>query len=191
MSVTFFFCMHKLDIIVIPNKNCKTFVVQDASIYDINFPITNTILEIKPPGQACFIAFNLLTGWCSKTFDCINFNLCCISDEISVLPDGIWELKYSIDPNVTTMVVGVHMRVCQITSEYIKIIGIFLSNKHNYNRREIEEIEKEFLLIKTLIESSVFAGEDLLDNTSTIELYNEASSRLKRFKNGNFSSCCR
>lgn len=183
--------MHKLDIIVIPNKNCKTFVVQDASIYDINFPITNTILEIKPPGQACFITFNLLAGWCSKTFNCVNFNLCCISDEITVLPDGVYELKYSVDPNVETMIEGSHMRICQLTSEYTKVLGLFLSNRHNYNKREIIEIEKELLHIKTLLESSVFAVEDFFDNTSGIELYNEASSRLKRFKNGNFSGCCK
>jgi len=190
MSVTFFFCMHKLDIIPLQNKNCKTLVIQDASIYDILFPVTNTILEIKPPGQSCFIPFNLLTGWCSKTFNCVDFNLCCLSDEISVLPDGIWEIKYSVDPNVATMIEGSYMRVCQLRAQFIKTIGVFLSNKHNYNKKEIEQIEKEFMEINSLIEYSIFSAEDLLDSTSAIELYNEASTRLKRFNNGNFSGCC-
>jgi hypothetical protein len=183
--------MHKLDIIPLQNKNCKTLVIQDASIYDILFPVTNTILEIKPPGQSCFIPFNLLTGWCSKTFNCIDFNLCCLSDEISVLPDGIWEIKYSVDPNVATMVEGNYMRVCQLMSTYIKTIGVFLSNKCNYNKHEILCIEKDLLEIKNLIDNSVFAAEDLLDNTSAIELYDEASLRLNKFNNGSFSSCCR
>ena len=183
--------MHKLDIIVIPSKNCKTFVVQDGSAYDINFPNTNNIIEIKPPGQTCFIPFNVLPKWCSRTFSCIDFNLCCINEDITVLPDGVYELKYSVDPNLQTMIEGSHMRICQLTSEYIKVLGLFLSNKHNYNKREIIEIEKELLYIKTLLDSSVFAVEDLFDNTSGIELYNEASLRLKRFKNGNFSGCCK
>jgi hypothetical protein len=183
--------MHKLDLIIPHNKNCKTLVVQDASIYDSNFPVTNIILEIKPPGQSCFIPFTLLAGWCSKTFNCVDFNLCCIGDDVSVLPDGIWEIKYSIDPNVSTMIEANHMRVCQLMSTYIKTIGVFLSNKCNYNKKEIESIEKELLNIKNLIDNSIFAAEDLLDNSSAIELYNEASLRLNKFNNGNFSSCCR
>lgn len=182
--------MHKLDIIVIPNKNCKTLVIQDSSIYDINFPVTNTILEIKVPGQACFITFNLLAGWCSKTFNCVDFNLCCGSDQVSILPDGVYELKYSIDPNVSTMIQGSHMRVCQIMSQYIRTIGLFLSNKCNLRKKEIEEIEEDILEIKNYIECSVFAVEDLFDNTSGIELYNEASSKLNKFNDGNFSGCC-
>lgn len=183
--------MHKLDIIVNQNKNCKTLVVQDASLYDNITPVENIILEIKPPGQTCFTSFTLLAGWCAKTFNCLDFNLCCIGEEISVLPDGIWEIKYSIDPNITTMIEGSHMRVCQLMSTYIKTIGLFLSNKCNYNKKEIESIEKELLEIKNLIDNSIFAAEDLLDNSSAIELYNEASLRLNKVNNGNFSSCCK
>lgn len=183
--------MHILSITSGNKTTCKTLTLQDASYYDPISPVQNIILEVKAPGQSCFTTFNLLNGWCSKTFSCVDFKLCCISDEISVLPDGIYEIKYSVDPNLATMIEINHMRICQLMTTYIKTIGLFLSNKCNYKKSEVIAIEKELIEIKFIIDNSVYAVEELLNNTSGLELYNEASHRLNKINNGNFSSCCK
>ena len=170
--------MHTLSITYANNTACKALTLQDASIYDAIAPLQNSILEIKPPGKSCFTAFNLLTGWCSKTFACIDFDLCCISDDITVLPDGIYEIKYSVDPNLSTMIELDHFRVCNLYKNYLYAICELRSNKCSYSHKAYKLKTKSLYDIKNMIADAVILVEECLDKESGIALYEEAKLLL-------------
>jgi hypothetical protein len=186
--------MNQLDITYHNTYNCKTLKIEDNSIYDTTQPIKNVILEIKSPGLTSFVPFYFPNEkWKAITLNCSSLKICCGKkvSTLSVLPDGIYNIKYSVDPNLTCMVEFNHMRVCQIMSRYIKILGIFLSNKCSMTNKEIEQIEKELLEIKDTIDSSIYAVEERLDSALGLELYNEAINRLNKINDGDFTSCCK
>lgn len=165
------------------NSPCNSLSIQDNSIYDINIPLQNIILEIKPPTKTCFYIFNLQPGWCSKTFTCTDFDLCCGSDETSLLPDGIYEIKYSVDPNLSTMIEFNHFKVCNLFSAYLSSLCVYFSQRTNYNKTEKENIESNFSEVKRLINFAIYSAEECLDTIQAIFFYNEASSKLKQINN--------
>ena len=180
--------MHILNLTYSNNKNCKLLTIQDNSYYDISFPITNVIFEIKPPGADCFIPFTLTHPWCSKTFSCLEFKMCCIG-ESTVLPDGIYEIKYSLDPNLNTLIEIQHLRVCQLMTLFTTVLGNYLSKKCNLTIKEKEEVEKKLSEINDMINAAIYSVEECLDNEEGMKLYEEAQKRLKELENGESCSC--
>ena len=166
--------MHQLDITYHNTFNCKTLKIEDNSIYDDILSVKNIILEIKPPGLVGYVPFYISKkDWKSITFNCSSLKICSKRDvsKLEPIPDGIYDIKYSIDPNLKMIVEFSHMRVCQIMSNYIKLNGLFLSNKCSMNEKDIESIEKELIGIYDTIQSSVYSVEECLDNTLGLELY--------------------
>lgn len=186
--------MNQLDITYHNTYNCKTLRIEDNSVYDLTQPIKNPILEIKSPGLTSFVPFYFPNEkWKYIVLNCSSLKVCCgrKASTLSVLPDGIYEIKYSVSPNLTCMVEFNHMRVCQIMSNYIKILGLFLSSKCSMTNKEAEQIEKELIEIKDTIDASVYAVEEGLDSALGLDLYDEAIKRLNRINDGNFTSCCK
>lgn len=182
--------MHKLNLDI--NKkatNCRFLTIQDASIYNSEFPITNIILEVKPPTKNCFYNFDLVSGWCSKTLDCVHLDLCCEGDCVTVLPDGLYEIKYSLDPNLQTMVEYSHFRVCQLWNNYVKALAIYFSKKCGYKKSEQKQKEQELADIRFLIEGAVYEAEDYDNLDMAYTLYDEANEKLKNLYNNGCPTC--
>lgn len=187
--------MHHLDITYHNTYNCKSLRIEDNSVYEPDQEVKNLILEVKAPGLTSFVPFYFAhSDWKAIVLNCSSLRVCPkkkIKGELAPLPDGIYDIKYSVDPNLVCMVEFSHMRVCQIMSNFIKLTGLFLSNKCTMTNKEIEDIEEELLSIKNTIDAAVYAVEELLDNTLGLELYSEAAKRLNKINDGNFTSCCK
>jgi hypothetical protein len=180
--------MHNLSLIFPTTSTCDLLTIQDGSCYNENFPIENTILEIRVPGTCCFISFNLLEGWCSRTFNCQDLNLC-VNNTCTDFPDGNYEIKYSVDPNVQTMVEYNYFRVCQLKSNYVKILLDFFAGLCNFSKLEKEDKALELRNIEELIKASVFMAEDELDVSKAIEIYNIAAEKIKKFNDKDCPTC--
>ena len=116
------YTMHQLDITYHNTFNCLSIKVEDNSVYDEDLPVLNPILEIKPPGALNYTPFYFPNkNWKSITLNCSTLKLCCTKKpcKFTNLPDGVYDLKYSIGPNLETMTEFSHMRVCKIMSNYI------------------------------------------------------------------------
>ena len=170
--------MHNLSLIFPATSSCDKLTVQDGSCYDINFPVTNTILEIKPPGAECFIIFNLPFGWCSKTINCQDLEVCCKPNGCSPLPDGNYEIKYSVDPNLATMVEYNHFRVCILWTSYINSVCELRGKKCDYSKSEYKARLDDLYNIRNMILDAVILAEECLNVDGATELYNEAKKLL-------------
>lgn len=182
--------MNNLNISYSNSRTLNSLTLIDESIYDNEINIQNRILEIKAPGQNCFISIYLDNEWCKRTLTCFDFQLCCYADGFSNLQDGIYEFKYSIDPNLNTIVEFQHLRVTNIMSNYIKLIGLYLSKKSEFTKKERACIDKSLSEIIDIINAAVYAIEDCLDRNSGIELYNEANDKINNFNAKGFRNCC-
>lgn len=186
--------MHKLDITYHNTFNCKTLRIEDNSVYDEDITPNNLILEVKPPGLLNYIPFYFANkNWKAITLNCSTLQLCCTKQpcKLTEIPDGIYDLKYSINPNEKSIIEFSHMRVCKIMSNYIKLVGLYFSSKYTRSVKENDCIEKELLHIKDLIDGSVYSVEELLDNTLGLDMYQESLNRIKKLNNGNFANCCK
>lgn len=183
--------MHQLDITYNNTYNCKSLRIQDNSIYDENIEVKNIILEIKAPGLVSYVPFNFPNkNWKFITLNCSSLKACCGKKPatLSILPDGVYHIKYSVDPNKKCMVEFSHMRICQIMKTYMKIVCNYFANKCCISHKEKHELQQQLLEIKDLIDGSVYATEECLDTKLGLELYEEAKLKLKKLKDGN--PCC-
>ena len=81
-----------------------TLRVADASQYILNTNPTNNILEVTPPGYDCAVIFNL-TEYFNLVLNANNLNIApSNNNSVVFLPDGLYKIKYSIDPNLTNFV---------------------------------------------------------------------------------------
>ena len=172
--------MHKLSLEISRKTPCNILHILDTSYYDPNFPVENAILEINPPTKECFSIFELDFPWCSKSIDCTDLDVCCPNNNDVALPDGNYEIKYSIDPNLSTMVEFNYFRVCVIMSQLVNKICWFLSNRCSLSLIEQKEMIEHLSEIKRLIDFAVFAAEECLDVSEARRLYDEAKEKLNK-----------
>lgn len=169
--------MHNLSLIFPDSTTCDKLTIQDSSCYNLNFPVVNTVLEIKVPGTCCFITFSLNTGWCSKTFNCQDLKICC-ANECMILPDGNYEVKYSVDPNLQTMVEYNYFRICQLWNSYIiKVCELRLS-KCDFTKKEYKKKLDNLYYIRNMILDSKILAEECLNIEEAYKLYDEAKNLL-------------
>lgn len=106
----------KLDILVISTYNVLTLAIADASTYPDDPPVvTNPLIEIDVPGFGITVLpfvvddLNIFTssslGITEAGYD-------------QALPDGIYKLKYSIDPAITNFVEKTILRVDRLQEKF-------------------------------------------------------------------------
>lgn len=170
--------MHTLDITYHDTGNCGTLRIEDNSTYDILQPVTNQILEVKPPGKSCYIPFDLTPVWCAKVMNCTDLQICCGDPTTSFLPDGIYSMKYSLDPNLMTIIEVDHLRVCQLRKSYYSAICELQSNKYRLTHKAYREEVDRLYYIRGMIDDSVTMVEECLQADRGMEIYEEAKKLL-------------
>lgn len=170
----------RLNIQEIPGNDCKYLRLVDNSYYNPDIAISNEILEITPPGFDCPVIFNVdhhfNTAFNSSLLKTSPTNPNVILTE---LPDGLYHIKYSINPNLVLYVEHNHFRTCKLQSKYAVSICDLFSKRCELSHKNFEEKRKELIWIKELIDASKYLVEECCDIKSGIELYNEASELLQ------------
>ena len=168
----------KLGIQEIPGNDCKYLRLVDNSYYNPNLTITNEILEITAPGYDCPVVFNV-----DHHFNTVfNSSLLKINTSqpthLVPLPDGVYHIKYSINPNAAIFVEYDLFRNCQLQGRYAIAVCKLFSKKCFLPHREFESARKELIWIKELIDASKYIIEESCDIKAGLELYNEAYALL-------------
>lgn len=165
----------KLDINVIPSYNTHILNVADASSYPMGQAINNPYIEITPPGFQT--ATMMFTPKALNTFNSHTLNLT-QGDCTSPLPDGLYKIKYSINPNYEMYVEKSYFRLDQILEQFdnafLKLNPSCSTTKDNQLRQKLDEIE--------LFIQSTSSAANRCDDKLAIDLYKMALKLLKQLK---------
>lgn len=172
----------KLQIDLHESNNLKVFRLEDSSEYNPDIPIECGIIEVTVPGFKY-----------SKKFDvkpyfnfALNASLLDIARaksyrELVDLPDGVYNIKYSIKPNQVLNVEYNYFRTTKLLERFAKVTCEFLDQRSKLTRKDFVVKQKDLFWIKLLIDSSKYKAEECEDIEKGIELYNEASDLLKKY----------
>lgn len=170
----------KLAIQEIPGNDCKYLRLVDNSVYNLSIPIENGILEITPPGYNCPVIFNV-DPYFNTAFNSsvLKTSPPSASTQLFDLPDGIYKIKYSINPNSVLFVEYDLFRNCRQMCSYIRAICDLFSDRCELTKSKFEERRKKLIWIKELIDAAKYMVEEFGDCDAGLDLYNEANSLLK------------
>lgn len=163
----------------IPTNDCKFMRLADNSVYNPNVPIENPILEILVPGFECAALINVTPGF-NTLLNSSNLKIAPASgyNQLTVLPDGPYHIRYSIKPNDKLFVTYTLFRVCQITQRYLKAVCSLFDEQCGISKAEFEERRKKLVWVKELIDASKTLAEDCNEEQKAVDLYNEANRLL-------------
>lgn len=174
LSPSPFFIVMTLDLTIFNTYQSTSLGIIDVSLYDGN--IINPSLEITPPG---FPKVNV-----EFTPDNINIynsiHLLPNCDSEIPLPDGIYTIKYSIQPNQINYVEKSFIRVEEIKCKYQKIL-LAVDNNCSCNTSGASDLKRQLRSIKLLIEGSI-ASTNNCDYKTATEMYRKAYSLLDKLK---------
>lgn len=165
----------------IPSTDCRHLRLVDNSFYNPSITPSNAIIEITPPGYDCAVAFEV-EPYFNTVF---NSSLLKISptnsySQLIPLPEGIYKIKYSINPNENLFVEYEYLRNCQQVTRFAKAICELYGDKCDISRKEFEEKRKELIWIKELIDAAKYLVEECGESKKGLELYNEATTLLNK-----------
>lgn len=106
-----------LNIIVVPTFNVETMAINDVSTYTSDPPVvTSPTIEITPPGfDRVILPFSVNE---MNTFTSISLGLSEIDEPLLPIPDGVYQLKYSVAPAYTYYVEKSIMRIDKIQEKF-------------------------------------------------------------------------
>lgn len=176
--------MTRLNLYIPETFDTQTIRIEDNSIYEE--VVSNIILEIKTPSSKVFHIYNNPFICKSITFNCLNFKLCNSGRPGSepCLPDGIYAIRYSVNPNLKTMVEFNHFRVTTLMKRYIQLCGKFTSKKADYKKSEYKSLLNKLIEIQFIISNAKWKAEECLETHEALALYEEAVTLLNDYDNG-------
>jgi hypothetical protein len=168
----------KLDITILPTFDSRLLSIADISEYPTGFSIVNPTYEITPPS---FPKINKAATGSVNVIDSKSLNL---SNERIPLPDGIWKIKFTINPASQYFVNKTFFRTEQIYQEFDKC---FLK----LDMMECDALLKREQMLKLnhiefYIQGAIAAANNCAEKLA-IDLYNEALEMIQDFSN---SKCC-
>lgn len=168
--------MTNLDLDIHDTHNSLTIGVADASTYDPAVTIANPSLEVTPPG-----GFSKVTlPFTPKAVNIINSNLAgitfsCDYDNLRELPDGIWTLKYSIKPNLTTFVSKYYLRTSLIEC---RIQNMLVKNLLDEGDPTKKKMQLDNILAVRLLVDGAIAAANKGETQTAMDFYTKASKVL-------------
>lgn len=168
----------KLDLLFPETHDAKSLLIADISVYPSPFSIINPTIEITPPSfptkTLTFVA-QAFTVYDSQSLGITCPDLDC--DKID-LPDGIWNVKYSITPAYQFFVTKSFLRINKLMERFDKV---FLKLEFMQCDMAIKEEDMEILnTIETYINGAVAAANNCLD-VLAMKLYSKASKQIDEF----------
>jgi hypothetical protein len=173
----------------IENKgDCKNIRITDSSFYNPLLPVTCMQLQVKTPGNTVPVEFELENPYFTTVLNANNLK---IQDNVpneclESLPDGIYYIKYSINPNNKLYVEYNYLHNCGQYAKYIDLVCDLFSEKCLMTNNQYLEKTKELAKIKSLIDSSKYLIEYCGNPEGGVDLYNEANELLNKFKSNVF-----
>ena len=107
---------HHLGLSIDNTLTCSTLRISDASVYQVGQPVLNALLEVTTPQGKCPIVFNVTSNF-NIILNVNNLEIIQSTDfEKYSLSDGLYLMKYSINPNSKLFIETSYFRTCKINN---------------------------------------------------------------------------
>lgn len=169
----------QLSLQVYEDRNCKTLTVKDISIY--NEDITNTCNEllITPPGFGETHKFEVADEFHQVfTSNSFNYTSAACEDELIVLQDGLYQIKYQVCPTDKVFVEYHHLRQCQALNMYYEALCALKLEPCTPTSLQEEKLES-LREIKQYLDAAKSYVESCGAPRKGIELHDYAVNKLK------------
>lgn len=166
----------------IPSSDCRVLKICDSSYYNPSNPATNAILEVTVPGFDCPVFFKVNQGFLI-TLNSSNLKVAPATTQTALvcLPDGIYDIKYSISPNDRQFVEYSLLRNTNQMISYWKEIARLFSRRDHLSRKSFEEKRRDLVWIKELMDAAKYTVEEKQDPDAGMDMYREASRLLNHY----------
>ncbi len=177
----------QLDLTILPSYNSTILVVADISFYPEFWNIATPTINITPPGfSEISIPF---TPRSIQIYNAETLGIVCPDGNCTnfPIPDGIYSIKYCINPCYSYFVEKTFLRVDRLVEKYDRayLKLDILQCDLTYKREQKKTLE----LIWAYINGAIASANECA-NKQAMELYNRASRELDIFlKNFDKNSC--
>jgi hypothetical protein len=151
----------RLSLEINPTANCSKLRIQDTSYYNPDIVVSCEQLFVTPPGFNNPTSIEPVTKEFNKAFTAIDLNMQVEGTEPTELPDGLYYIKYSINPNEKVFVEYNYLRDCKVRKKYyeklcaLELIGcdteLEKKDKQGYVKK-LQEIDFYLTAAKAYVE---------------------------------------
>lgn len=173
-----------LDIIILPTYDVETIAVLDNSTYDTSPPVVTTpTIEISAPGfDEVSLTFTVEE---TNVFNSTDLGITSAGEETD-LPDGVYCLKYWVEPEATYYVEKSIMRIDKIQKKFDE--AFMKLDMMECDRAIRRQSMFNLTTIWLFIQGSVAAANNCA-NVKATSLYTQADSMLDNILNSECSCC--
>lgn len=166
----------RLDLTIFDSHDPKKLVIGDSSYYPAGWTISNPTLQITVPGYGTktvtFVAQSI------NIYTSNDLGITCDADpcDLADLPDGIYTIKYTINPAYKYSIIKSFMKVDAIWAKFddkFLNLEMFTCDSQLSRNRQLQIDEIEFY-----INGAISAGNKCASKLA-IDLYNKADRLLK------------
>lgn len=154
----------------------------DTSYYCPDETIENYLIEVLPVGKNTWVSFHVAKRF-SLALNSANLRYKKASDEehLIELPDGIYEIKQSIKPNLFTFSHFYHMRTTDLSNKLQIQRTKLLSNQCSISREEYFVERDKLRDIEEFITASKWMVEECNDKEKGKEIYEFSKKLLEQY----------
>lgn len=172
---------HLLSLFIPDITNEGILLIEDTSVYTDMLPVSCPNLQILPPGYIQPLSIDVTAGFR------IAFNACTLgmlpmtgcSDSCPNLPDGIYDIRYSVSPNDTVFVSYKYFRTTAAINRYQKAL-CDLNLKCCLPDQETEYLLSQLAIIHSYLVSAKVTCEDQHSFDTAMSQYRYAITLLDK-----------
>lgn len=167
-----------LNLLILDTHDLKVLGIADYSQYPIGFTIINPSLEIIPPSFP--VSTKTFTANSLNLYNSNDVGITCVTDNcfLTEIPDGFWQVKYSISPAQTYSITKSFMRTQLLQKRFEQA---FLSLDLNHCDLGTKEQDMNMIdEINYYIQTSIAAGNECNPKLA-LDTYKVADQMLTKF----------
>lgn len=174
----------ELSLEISDTHNLKIMRLFDTSAYHKDETVENYIVEVLPVNKTVWVPF-----FVSKNFNLVlnasNLRYRRVTEESCLidLPDGIYEFRQSIKPNLRTRIHFYHLRIVELRRKLCSEKEKLYDNKCNLSREEFFINRDKLRDIEEYMYAAKWKVEECLDKVRGKELYEFTVKLLEQYTN--------
>lgn len=174
----------ELSFIILDTHSLESFAIADTSKYPVNWNTVSPTIQISVPGND--IVTLDFTPSSIQVYNSSTLGVTCEWCDLSKLPDGIYNIKYSIYPSYKYYIEKTIVRVDQLQA---KLDEYYLTLDFTQCSSSVKREDRLALdTVQTFLNGAIAAG-NKCDNGTFKSLYKKASTMLEQYINN--KACAR